>query len=29
MRYGLNLLLWTDTLTDETLPLLDEIKKLG
>jgi D-psicose/D-tagatose/L-ribulose 3-epimerase len=29
MRYGLNLLLWTDTLTEEVLPLLDQIKKIG
>jgi len=29
MRYGMNLLLWTDTLSDETLPLLDQIKQIG
>ena len=29
MRYGMNLLLWADTLTDEALPLLDQIKQLG
>jgi D-psicose/D-tagatose/L-ribulose 3-epimerase len=29
MRYGMNLLLWTDVLCDEALPLLDEIKKIG
>ena len=29
MRYGMNLLLWADTLTDEALPLLDEIKEIG
>jgi D-psicose/D-tagatose/L-ribulose 3-epimerase len=29
MRYGLNLLLWTDALTEEARPLLDEIKQLG
>jgi len=29
MRYGMNLLLWTDTLNDSALPLLDEIKRLG
>lgn len=29
MRFGLNLLLWTDTLSDEALPLLDEVKKIG
>jgi D-psicose/D-tagatose/L-ribulose 3-epimerase len=29
MRYGLNLLLWTDTLCDEALPLLDEVKQIG
>lgn len=29
MRYGMNLLLWTDTLHDGMRPLLDEIKQLG
>ncbi len=29
MRYGMNLLLWADTLTDEALPLLDQIKAIG
>ncbi len=29
MRYGLNLLLWTDTLNDESLPLLDQVKAIG
>jgi len=29
MRYGMNLLLWADTLSDEVLPLLDEIKTIG
>ena len=29
MQYGMNLLLWTDTLTDEALPLLEEIKQIG
>ncbi len=29
MRYGLNLLLWTDTLHDGVLHLLDEIKQIG
>ena len=29
MRYGLNLLLWLDSLTDDSLFLLDEIKQLG
>jgi D-psicose/D-tagatose/L-ribulose 3-epimerase len=29
MRFGLNLLLWTDTLQDSILPLLDEIKQIG
>ena len=29
MRYGMNLLLWTDTLSDAILPLLDQIKRLG
>ena len=26
MRFGLNLLLWTDTLVDPMLPLLDELR---
>ncbi len=29
MQYGMNLLMWTDTLTDEALPLLGEIKQIG
>jgi D-psicose/D-tagatose/L-ribulose 3-epimerase len=29
MHFGLNLLLWTDVLTDEALPLLEEIKTIG
>jgi len=29
MRYGMNLFLWTDSLTDQTRPLLDDIKKMG
>ena len=29
MRYGMNLLMWADTLTDSVLPLLDEIKQIG
>ncbi|MEN6459465.1 MAG: sugar phosphate isomerase/epimerase family protein [Thermoguttaceae bacterium] len=29
MRYGMNLLLWTDTLDDAALPLLGEIKQIG
>jgi D-psicose/D-tagatose/L-ribulose 3-epimerase len=29
MQYGMNLLMWADTLTDEALPLLDQIKKIG
>jgi D-psicose/D-tagatose/L-ribulose 3-epimerase len=29
MRFGLNLLLWTDTLVDPMLPLLDELKEIG
>ncbi len=29
MRYGMNLLLWTDTLNEGVLPVLDEIKKIG
>ncbi len=29
MRYGINLLLWADTLSDEALPLLDQVKEIG
>ena len=29
MRYGMNLLLWADTLTDDVLPMLGEIKEIG
>jgi len=29
MRFGMNLLLWTDTLSDNMLPLLDELKEIG
>ena len=29
MRYGLNLLLWTDTLSAPVLPLLDEVRQIG
>lgn len=29
MRFGLNLLLWTDTLTDQMLPLLEDLRELG
>jgi D-psicose/D-tagatose/L-ribulose 3-epimerase len=29
MQYGMNLLLWADTLTDAAIPLLDEIKQIG
>lgn len=29
MRFGMNLLMWTDTLCDEYLPLLDELKEIG
>lgn len=29
MQFGLNLLLWTDTLNDQVLPLLDQIRKIG
>ncbi len=29
MRYGLNLLLWTDTLHEEIRPVLDDIKAIG
>ena len=29
MRFGMNLLMWTDTLSDPMLPLLDELKQIG
>jgi len=29
MRFGMNLLMWTDTLNDEALPYLDELKEIG
>lgn len=29
MRFGMNLLLWTDTLSENMLPLLDELKEIG
>jgi D-psicose/D-tagatose/L-ribulose 3-epimerase len=29
MRFGMNLLLWADTLNDAVLPVLDEIKQIG
>ncbi len=29
MRYGLNLLLWTDTLDEAVLPVLEDIKQIG
>jgi len=29
MRFGMNLLMWTDTLSDAMLPLLDELKEIG
>ncbi len=29
MKFGINLLMWTDTLTDEMLPLVDEVKEIG
>lgn len=29
MRFGMNLLMWTDTLSDEMLPLLDQMKEIG
>ncbi len=29
MRFGMNMFLWLDTLTDDVLPLLEEIKQLG
>ncbi|MHC4402298.1 MAG: sugar phosphate isomerase/epimerase family protein [Planctomycetota bacterium] len=29
MQFGMNLLMWTDTLSDEVLHLLDELKEIG
>ncbi len=29
MHFGMNLLLWTDTLTDGMLPILDELREIG
>ena len=29
MKLGMNLLMWTDTLSDDKLPLLDEMKEIG
>ena len=29
MRYGMNLLLWTDMLADSMFPVLDELKEIG
>ncbi|NQU25826.1 MAG: sugar phosphate isomerase/epimerase [Candidatus Nealsonbacteria bacterium] len=29
MRFGMNLLMWTDTLTDDVLPLVDQLKGIG
>jgi D-psicose/D-tagatose/L-ribulose 3-epimerase len=29
MRFGMNLLMWTDTVNDQTLPLLDQLKEIG
>jgi len=29
MRFGMNLFLWIDTLTDEVVPLLEEIRQMG
>ncbi len=29
MKFGMNLLLWTDTLQDELLPVLERLKKMG
>lgn len=29
MKFGMNLLLWTDDLQDDILPLLEELKKMG
>ena len=29
MKIGMNLLLWTDTLNDEMLPVLENLKAMG
>ncbi len=29
MKFGINLLLWTDTLSDDKFPILDTVKKIG
>jgi len=29
MRFGMNLLMWADTLTDDKLPVLDQLKEIG
>ena len=29
MRYGMNLLLWTDTIDETALPLMEEIQQIG
>ena len=29
MRFGMNLLMWTDTLSDQMLPLLEEMQEIG
>ncbi len=29
MKFGMNLLMWTDTLSDSMLPLVDEMKEIG
>ena len=29
MRFGMNLLMWTDTVNDDVLPLLDQLKEIG
>ncbi|MFZ5828668.1 MAG: sugar phosphate isomerase/epimerase family protein [Planctomycetota bacterium] len=29
MQYGINLLMWTDTLSDDMLPLLEQMKEIG
>ncbi len=29
MRFGMNLLMWTDTLSEEMLPLLDQLQEIG
>ena len=29
MQYGINLLLWADTLSDSLLPVVDDIRSIG